>query len=479
MKLSNCNQARKGAFPGIRSSRREEVQTPSLEDKSMSLLTSAATAFRILLAPALALCVVGNSSLSAQVLTRGPYLQMLTSESVVVRWRTDKPATNVVRYGSDLAHLDSGAFGKGSLTEHVVQLTGLEANRRYFYSVATSGSVLAGGSADYFFVTPPKPGTPQPMRVWVVGDSGTRTTNQAAVRDAYLQYTGDRRADAMLMLGDNAYDFGTDKEYQGSVFDMYAAILQHVCLWPTLGNHDARSCSSATQTGVYYGIFSLPRQGEAGGAPSGTEAYYSYDLANTHFICLDSSDSDLTSRGGMMKWLKSDLAQDHATWTFAYFHHPPYTKGSHDSDKTDLESGGRLIQMRENIIPVLEAGGVDVVMSGHSHSYERSFFMDGHYGKSATFNDDFKKSPGNGQEEGQGAYLKPGPGPVAHSGTVYVVAGSSGKISGGKLNHPAMITSLNEMGSLVLDINTNRLDVTFLNWKGIVRDHFTMIKGRE
>jgi hypothetical protein len=404
---------------------------------------------------------------------------MLTPDSVVVRWRTDKPSTNVVHYGMHLAHLDSAAFGRGSVAEHVVQLTGLEPNTKYFYSVATSGKALAGETADYSFVTPPKPGTMQPLRVWVVGDSGTRTTNQAAVRDSYLQFTGDRRTDGMLMLGDNAYNFGTDTEYQGAVFEMYAGILRQVCLWPTLGNHDALSCSSATQTGVYFNIFSLPRQGEAGGTPSGTEAYYSYDLANAHFLCLDSSDSDLTSKGRMLKWIKDDLAQNRATWTFAYFHHPPYTKGSHDSDRTDLESGGRLIHMRENIIPVLEAGGVDVVLSGHSHSYERSFLMDGHYDKSATFSDVFKKSKGNGQVEGDGPYRKSGPGPVAHSGTVYLVAGSSGKISGGKLNHPAMITSINELGSLVLDINTNRLDVTFLNWQGVVRDHFTMVKGAD
>ena len=36
--------------------------------------------------------------------------------------------------------------------------------------------------------------------------------------------------------------------------------------------------------------------------------------------------------------------------------------------------------MRQNALPILEADGVDLVLTGHSHSYERSFLLDGHYG---------------------------------------------------------------------------------------------------
>ena len=48
--------------------------------------------------------------------------------------------------------------------------------------------------------------------------------------------------------------------------------------------------------------------GQAGGVPSGTEAYYSFDYANIHFISLDSHDSDRALTGAMMTWLKADLA---------------------------------------------------------------------------------------------------------------------------------------------------------------------------
>ena len=69
----------------------------------------------------------------------------------------------------------------------------------------------------------------------------------------------------------------------------------------------------------------------------------------------------------MAIWLRSDLAVTTNRWLVAFWHHPPYTKGSHDSD-----AEAELIEMRQNIVPILEAGGVDLVLSGHSHSYERS-----------------------------------------------------------------------------------------------------------
>jgi len=123
----------------------------------------------------------------------------------------------------------------------------------------------------------------------VLGDPGTRKPEQKSVRDAFLKYAGNRQADIWLMLGDNAYSAGTDVEYQGSIFQAYEGLLKTCVLWPTLGNHDAGSANSPTQSGIYYDIFTLPTQGQAGGVMSGTEAYYSYDYANVHLICLDSA----------------------------------------------------------------------------------------------------------------------------------------------------------------------------------------------
>jgi len=88
-----------------------------------------------------------------------------------------------------------------------------------------------------------------------------------------------------------------------------------------------------------------------------------------------------------------------------------------------------------------------------------------------------KKDPGNGRETGTGAYRKPGTGTNPHEGAVYTVAGASGSTGGGSLNHPAMITSLNVLGSMVLDVSGNRLDARYVDFNGTIRDTFTMIKG--
>jgi len=68
-------------------------------------------------------------------------------------------------------------------------------------------------------------------------------------------------------------------------------------------------------------------------------------------------------------------------------------------------------------------------------------------------------------------------GPGSHEGAVYAVAGSSGQISGGTLNHPAMFISLNNLGSMVLDVNGNTLDAKFLRENGAIADYFTIVKG--
>ena len=244
----------------------------------------------------------------AQTLVRGPYLQSGTSSSVIVKWRTDEATDSVVRYGPDPDSLTLSASDPDSTTEHAVQLTGLSADAKYFYSVGTSSITLGGGDRDHFVVTAPVPGTAKPTRIWVIGDSGKADKNAEAVRDAFLNFTGSRAPDLWIMLGDNAYKDGTDAEYQAAVFGTYPQVLPKTVLWPTLGNHDGRNADSTTESGPYYDIFSLPRNGEAGGVASGTEAYYSFDYGNMHFICLDSHDTDRSADGNMMTWLAADLA---------------------------------------------------------------------------------------------------------------------------------------------------------------------------
>ncbi len=409
------------------------------------------------------------------VVSRGPYLQTETATSIIVRWRTDTATDSVVRYGTSPSQLNNAVSVAGTSTEHTVLITTLTADTRYYYSVGNTAGALEGGSVDYSFVTAPVPGTAKPTRIWVIGDSGTANANARAVRDAYKTYTGSQPTDLWLMLGDNAYNDGTDSQYQNAVFDTYPELLQQVVVWPVLGNHDGHSADSATESGPYYDIFDLPRAAEAGGISSGTEAYYAFDYGNIHFIALDSFETDRSVSGAMLTWLENDLLANDKPWVIAFWHHPPYTKGSHNSD-----TESNLVDMRQNALPILENYGVDLILSGHSHSYERSMLIDGHYGLSSTLTNTMILNAGSGRSDTtDGAYSKTDGVAIPTEGAVYAVAGSSGKISGGALNHPAMYISLNLLGSMVIDVNANQLDARFLDSTGIVQDYFTLLKGAD
>lgn len=405
--------------------------------------------------------------------TRGPYLQVGTPASVVVRWRTDVATDSRVAYGTVQGSPDHYVDDATLTTEHVASIGGLAPDTKYFYSVGTTTLVLAGGDAATFVLTPPQSGTAKPTRIWILGDSGGANQPARDVRDVYEGYTGTRHTDLWLMLGDNAYFTGTDSEYQGAVFDMYPSMLRKSVLWPTRGNHEFLFDGPNND---YYDIFSMPTAGEAGGVASGTEAYYSFDYGNIHFVCLDSEGTDRSSGGAMLTWLREDVAATAREWVVAFWHHPPYSKGSHDSDNP-IDSGGRMRDMRENALPILDSLGIDLVLTGHSHGYERSFLLDGHYGLSSTLADSMKVDDGDGREAGDGAYAKPTPGRRPHEGTVYTVAGSSSQLGSGTYDHPIMVVSFALYGSVVLDVDGGRLDARFLTSAGAVADSFTVIKG--
>ena len=413
--------------------------------------------------------LIGIEPATAPVqVTRGPYLQQATPTSLIVRWRTNVPTRSAVRFGTSAAAVTQVVTAPAVVTEHEVQLTGLEPRTQYFYEIAHStgaGEVPLKAGSEFTFFTPPPVGTAQPARIWVIGDSGTADRRARAVRNAYVAHAGERYTDVWLMLGDNAYPRGSDVEYQRAVFEMYPAMLRTTPLWSTLGNHE-----TYTPGTPYFGIFSFPKFGEAGGVPSGTESYYSFDYANIHFVCLDSMVSDRSVGGPMHQWLMQDLQQNTQKWLIAFWHHPPYSKGSHDSDAET-----ELVQMRTNFVPVLEEHGVDLVLAGHSHSYERSVLLNGHYGLSTNLTPAMKVDARSGQEGEGGPYVKDGSA-GGNKGAVYVVEGTSGQVSGGTYDHPAMFRSLPRLGSVVLDIDGDFLRAKFLRENGRIDDEFAIQK---
>ena len=421
------------------------------------------------------LLVLAPAAAQAEVaLLRGPYLQSGTTERVIVRWRTDVASDSIVRFGHAPGALDRVVEDAASVIEHAVEITGLEPETVYYYSIGTSSKALAGGDAGHRFRTPPAAGEGRPVRLWALGDHGTGDAGAASVRAGFATWNGDRPVDGLLLLGDNAYWSGTETEFQQNLFEPAQPVFRGVYLWPAFGNHDGMSSNSFKEEGPYYEAFTLPREGETGGRPSGTEAYYAFDVGDVHVVVLDSAESPTGSGSKMVEWLTLDLAANTLPWTVVMMHHPPYTFGSHDSDNP-VDSGGLMFDMRENVLPILDDLGVDLLLTGHSHGYERSRPVDGHYGTSGTF-DDARMSVvhGDGDPDGDGAYEKvPGP----RSGIVHVVSGSSGSASSSMRQHPVMVRSKPELGSFVLEIEGQRAEGFFVRPDGTVADHFELRHG--
>ena len=175
----------------------------------------------------------------------------------------------------------------------------------------------------------------------VIGDTGTGSSKQVDVAQTMVRYRAAFPYEFALLLGDNMYggesamDF--EKKFSGPYKDLLA---QNVKFYAALGNHD-----QALQTN--YVNFNM----------NGKE-YYRFKKGNVAFYALNSNYMDKKQ----VKWLEDELAKDTSDWKVAYMHHPPYSSGGkHGSDD----------QLREIIEPIFVKYGVNVVLTGHDHFYER------------------------------------------------------------------------------------------------------------
>lgn len=423
-------------------------------------------------------------------LRRGPYLQCQGSDRIVVRWRTDESARDVrLRFGPACDKLETVVPARPVKNEFrgvrdwAASVDGLEPATTYYYAIESSSAILAGADDAHWFRTAPARGQAAPFRFWVLGDCGTNwvgTGNPGksiSARNGFRRFNEGRGPlDGILLLGDNAYSHGTDAQYQTALFQVYAEEFRHTPLWPCIGNHD--------MTEDYFGIFSVPENGELGGRPSRSPGYYSFDHANVHFIVLDLWKTEWSAPDApQRRWLEADLATTSQPWTIVANHFPPYCDGKYESD-----SNGYLVDVRQKILPVLEAHGVDLLLTGHDHTYQRSYLLDGHHGSRSTFRPEVHlRSKLDGTSEP--ILKKHGP----HSGIITVVTGTAGAPQPAdvgnpratRLAHPAMVKlakgdqdgrGSRRPGTFLLEVDGLTLTGTQVDDHGEVIDRFTLRK---
>ncbi len=423
---------------------------------------------------------------SAAEITRDPYLQLAREDGITIVWRTDaalaNPRVMIQQEGSDQTVFFEGSAilkreklsgAPREVVQYEATLDGLEPGTTYRYTVFDGETALTPSGPDHRFTTHPPAGKPTPTRIWVVGDSGTGQAHQMLVHQAMVDYTekDKRPLDLYLHVGDMAYGEGTDEQFQEKFFKPYRATLRNTACWAAMGNHEGKTSDGLRGEGPFFDAYVCPTRGEAGGVPSGSESYYSFDYGDIHLIALNSYDIDRSPEGDMAKWLVRDLAAaKEAKWIIAFWHHPPYTKGTHDSD-TEIN----LVEMRKFIMPILEDGGVDLVLSGHSHIYERSMLIDGAYATPTTAKG-VVLDDGDGKPESDGPYRK-SEAITPHNGTVAVVTGHGGALGRSEKGiSPIMRSIILDHGSTLLDIDGDTLTGVMLDLRGAERDRFAIVK---
>jgi predicted phosphodiesterase len=273
----------------------------------------------------------------AALLTRGPYLQSVTSDGVVVVWETDVPGDSRVDYGPTASY-GLTASDATPVTHHAVALTGLAPYTRTHYRVSTDGQPLG---SDNTFRTAALPGAQAAFTFVAFGDTRTNVDAHQRVADSILELA----PDFVLHVGDFVEDGGSASQWT-TFFTVEQDLLRQTPLFGVLGNHENDSVK-------YFDAFHFP----------GNERWYSFDYGNVHFVALEiDGDSNYGPGSGQALWLENDLAHTNQQWKVVFFHVPPYSAGAHGSD----------LGVRTALEPLFRQYGVALVFNGHDHDYERS-----------------------------------------------------------------------------------------------------------
>jgi predicted phosphodiesterase len=406
---------------------------------------------------------------------RSPYLQVVTSNSIVVRWNTTDSITGVVRYGSSTDLLTFSASESQPNTFHEVTISGLLPATRYYYSI----NDLPGTSGQYF-VTAGNYGDKRKKRIWVISDFGQTSVSQNEARELTVTKwksfnQGSLHTDFILSLGDQTEN-DTQEELQQTFFNPLSDVFLNTPLFTVEGNHDAHD-----DLVNYKASFSVPSNAEAGGFPSNSKDFYSFEFENIHIIVLSTEVDDINKTQHI--WLENDLKNIDTTksdWLIACLHRPFHSGGDHN---TDLSSTAQ--KQRDYWLTKLEDYGVDLILQGHNHIYERSFLIDNLIGPTSELTEENILNGGDGREDGDGAYIKRS-GIKPHNGTVFLEVAPGGVAVSTISEFPVFSFSFagsDKEGSVVVDVDSrDKMNVFFLcNASGPdsspVWDYFTIIKS--
>jgi 3',5'-cyclic AMP phosphodiesterase CpdA len=300
--------------------------------------------------------------------SRSPYVQNIRDNRASILWSTLEAGVGSVQFSTDGINFNtvtakSRFFSttETGMAQNFVQyqadLFGLLPNTNYVYNVTVSGQPIDSAGNSVL-----RTAGPGPFNFLVLGDSGWGIANQTNEQFMIAQRMLAENPALVLHVGDLVYNpSGTYDSYQRNYFNYYAATMSSTPFFPCPGNHDYEVQNGAP----FIAVHSVPTDG----VPAADRGrYYSFDWGNVHFVALDamlSLDNAINNGGGMLRWLDNDLRSTRQFWKIVYFHQPPFAKGPNEFDLPTFNA-------RQYVVPILDANGVQIVLGGHEHSYQRS-----------------------------------------------------------------------------------------------------------
>ena len=282
------------------------------------------------------------------------------STSLTVAW-TDGAGTGQaeIREGggvpqsATVSTLDTGSSDLDFTYE--ATFTGLTPNTVYEYRVQSGGTWSPWASAR----TAPSPGSCDPFHFVAVGDGRGETVMGYYVQSqqwpGVMGYIAAENPLLVIHSGDFIREGDAAEQWAVEMADI-PIIAENTPFFLSLGNHD--DGPGEGETAFFNRLFAQPRNN-----PDNVEDYYSFIVGNVQFISLCTENFDMDSQ---ILWMENELAahQSDVDWRIVFFHRPIWSSGAHGSNEGDVPRAGLLI-------PILESYGVDLVLNGHDHDYER------------------------------------------------------------------------------------------------------------